>query len=266
MAGIIGGVATVASGIMGAGAASKAASQQAAQGERALQFQEGVYNTEQGNLNPFIGTGTSALGSLAQLYGLQVPGAPAGSPGAGGNALDAYKSFTQTPFYQFPLQQGQATLERSGAARGLTLSGGQSNALQQYGQNYASQGFGQYISGLGQLANLGQTSAVQLGNSGNAAGQAVGQSAGYIGNAQAAGTVGSANQLKNALSGLGPILGTGTSNQGSSYGNGGGGLINAISGLFGGGGVPSTPGDLSGYGATADSYNNSGAPIVMGGS
>lgn len=237
MVAVIGGVATVASGIMGASAASKAGAQQAAAGQQALQFQEGVYNTEQQNLNPFIGTGTSALGSLAQVYGLSVPGAAPGSPGGGGgNALDAYKAFTQTPFYQFPLQQGQATLERSGAARGLTLSGGQSNALQQYGQNYASQGFGQYLAGLGQLANMGQSSATALGTAGNQAGQSVGQSAGYIGNAQAAGTVGSANQLKNALSGLGPILGTGQSNQGSSYGNGGGGLINAISGLVGGGG------------------------------
>ncbi len=252
VAGVASAGSGILSGILGGNASSKAASQQAAAQQQALQFQQGVYNTEQTNLNPFIQTGTSALGSVAQLYGLQVPGATAGSPGAGGNALQAYQAYQKTPFYQFPLQQGTQTLQNSGAARGLTLSGGQANALQAYGQGYAGSNFGNYISGLTSLAGLGATSATSLGSFGNTA---AGTTAGILnnqGNALAAGTAGQATGINNALSNVGPLLNAGANAFGnnSSYGDQGWG-----------GATPSTPGNLINYGATPASYNASGAPI-----
>lgn len=243
---------SILGGILGGGAAKKASEQQAANDQQALSFQEGVYNTTQANLNPFIQTGTSALGSVAQLYGLQVPGAQPGSPGAGGNALQAYQSYQKTPFYQFPLQQGSQTLQASGAARGLTLSGGQSNALQTYGQNYASSNFQNYINGLTGLAGLGQNSAATLGSQGNTASQQVGNVLNNLGNAQASGTTGQATGINNALNNIGPLLNAGANalGNGSSYGDQGWG-----------GATPSTPGNLINYGATPASYNASGAPI-----
>ncbi len=192
----------ILSGILGGNAAQKAASQQAATEQQALSFQQGVYGTEQANLNPFIQTGTNALGSVAQLYGLATPG----GPGAGsGNALQAYSNYQKTPFYQFPLQQGTQTLQNSGAARGLTLSGGQANALQAYGQGYASQNFGQYIQGLTGLAGLGQSSATSLGSLGQGASNTSAGILNNLGSAQAAGTVGQASGINNALSNLGPL-------------------------------------------------------------
>jgi hypothetical protein len=49
---------------------------------------------------------------------------------------------TSDPSYLFRLQQGQQALERSGAAKGLQGSGNMGIALQNYGQNAASQEFG----------------------------------------------------------------------------------------------------------------------------
>jgi hypothetical protein len=226
---IVGAGVAVAGGIMGANAAKSAASAQADAINNALQFQQQVYGNTQQNLNPFIGAGTNALGALQQLYGL----APAGT-GGGGNALQSYQNFTQTPFYQFPLSQGISALNRSGAASGLTLSGGQLNSLQKYGQGYASQNFNSYINALSGLANLGEGAAGTLGGQGNQAAQTTltGQTA--LGNAQASGIIGAQNQINNALSAIPGLLG-GTGN-GSSYGSGAGGsgglLGNALSSLF----------------------------------
>jgi hypothetical protein len=240
----IGAATSIAGGLLGAGAAKKAAGQQSAALQNALDFQQQVYGTDQTNLNPFIGAGTNALASLSQLYGLP---APAGTNMPAGNALNAYNAFTQTPFYQFPLSQGISALNRSGAAQGLTLSGGQANALQKYGQGYASSNFNSYINALSGLANLGQSSATSLGSLGNQAAGTVltGQTA--LGNAQASGTIGAQNQINNALSAI-PLLlggGGGSSYGGSGSGSGGGGLVNALSGLFGGGSTVGTTGGTS---------------------
>lgn len=48
----------------------------------------------------------------------------------------------QDPSYQFRLNQGQQALERSGAARGVTNTGGNLKDILDYGQNAASQEYG----------------------------------------------------------------------------------------------------------------------------
>jgi hypothetical protein len=141
------------------------------------------------------------------------------------------------PGYQFRLQQGQQALERSAAARGGLLSGGTGKALQQYGQDYASNEYGNvYNRALGQyqqnynifqqnqanqfnrlaaLSGVGQTAAGQLSSAGQSyantnanllgnIGQQVGSNINNAGAARASGYVGMAN----ALGGLGNTLST----------------------------------------------------------
>jgi hypothetical protein len=48
----------------------------------------------------------------------------------------------QDPGYQFRLSEGQRALERSGAARGVTNTGGNMKGLLDYGQRAASQEYG----------------------------------------------------------------------------------------------------------------------------
>ena len=244
----IGAVGSIAGGLLGASASKKAASQQSQAEQNALNFQQQVYGTNLANLQPFISGGTNALGALQQLYGL----APAGS-GGGGNALQAYQNFTQTPFYQFPLSQGIEALNRSGAASGLTLSGGQLNALQKYGQGYASQNFNSYINALSGLANLGEGAGASLAGAGNQAAGTTLQGQTALGNAQATGIVGSQNQINNALSAIPTLLGgQGT---GSGYGGGSGGsswLGNALGNLFQ---TPGSPAQLqSQFGAGSNQF------------
>lgn len=236
---VVGGLSNFAGGLIGSNAASSAASAETSALNKAYDFQTGVYDTTQTNLNPYISGGKSALSGLEAFLGL---GDTTGT-GQGGNALSSYKAFQQTPYYTFPLQQGTQTMEQSAAAKGLDLTGGQLAGLNKYGQNYASSNFSQYISALSGLANLGQSSSVNLGQQGNTAASNVSNIQSGVASAEGSGIIGSANALRQGLSGLSTALGGGGT--GSSYGNSGssgsssGGLIsmvgNALSGLFGGG-------------------------------
>ncbi|HUY04994.1 MAG TPA: hypothetical protein VMV33_17080 [Rhodocyclaceae bacterium] len=193
-------------GILGGNSADKAAQQAAAKRQEAVDFSKQVYGETQGNLQPYIGTGQDALSSLAGFYGL--PG------GNAGGASAAYDAYTQTQPYQFQYGQGLLAANRGLAASGLTGSGAQAKGLTQYGQGYASTNFDSYLSRLGTLAGLGQSSAMGLGQIGtNTSGQVGGFLTG-VGDAQAAGTVGSNKSLTGALSGVGGAIGDTLSNKG----------------------------------------------------
>lgn len=250
-AAVVGAGATIGGGLISAGAAKKAASQQAAEAQQALDFQQQVYQTGQQNLQPFIGTGTNALAALSGFYGLPgAGGTAAGTPG--GNALQSYQAFTQTPFYTFPLQQGTQAIQQATAASGLNLTPGTISGIGKFAQNYASQNFNQYISGLSGLASGGQTAAQALAGFGTNQANLASNIMGNLGTAQASGTTGQANALQQALSGIPALFGAGSGTTGSSYGGGGGGtgggmyanspLLQAIFGAPGGGGGSSVPG------------------------
>ena len=131
----------------------------------AIQAQMDMYNQTRSDLMPFMSVGTSALGQLASLWGL---GGTDGSAGTGvpntGAMMSALQNF---PGYQFGLSQGIRAYDNSGSARGMTLSGAQAQALNQFGQDYGiSQAWTPYVSMLSGLASLGQNAAAQTGNAG----------------------------------------------------------------------------------------------------
>lgn len=135
-------------------------------------------------------------------------------------SFDATK-LDQTPGYQFTLQQGTKALQNSAAAQGLGLSGAQEKGLLSYATGLADQTYGnqynralqQYqtnygiandmVNRLSGLASLGQNAAAGVGNAGMQTASNIGNLITGAGNAQAAGTVGSANALSSGLSGLG---------------------------------------------------------------
>lgn len=84
-AGGIGGAAIASSAAgsaadTGANAANYAANLQAEAGENALNFQKGVFGTEQANLAPFLAAGQGAAVNLASLLGVLPPGARTTTP------------------------------------------------------------------------------------------------------------------------------------------------------------------------------------------
>ena len=192
---VIGGASllgSIGSGIIGSNASSSASKAQIAAQQQTLNWIQSVYQGTGSGLNPYIGTGQQALGSLASFYG--IGGNPQG-------ATQGYQAFQQTPLYQFPLQQNNLATNRALAASGLTNSGGALRDVSQLNAGYASQGLGQYLSGLGSLASSGQSAAAQLGSIGVGTSAQIGQANTNIGNASALGTIGSANAVSGAIGG-----------------------------------------------------------------
>ncbi len=227
--GAVGVGTSVAQGVIGSNAAKNASKAQVASSNNAIDqeqsarnyalgVQNGAYNQELGNIEPYIQTGAAALNQLGQ--GTQ-PGGEFNSTPTGAQVL------AQDPGYDFRLQQGQLALERAEAAGGGVGSGGALKAATQYGQDYASgeynSAFNRFLqnrqanySNLANLAGLGQTGNAQALNAGEnyanestAAGlnsaAAIGNLMTGAGNAQASGYMGSANAWSGTLGSIGNI-------------------------------------------------------------
>jgi hypothetical protein len=175
-------------------------------GLQAASLFPGAVNTATNYLSPFINQGTSALNSLASLYGLSTPG----NPGGGQGQQQAWNQLLQTPAYNFAQQQGTLGLDRSAAANGLLLSGGQLKDLSTFNQGLATQQVGNYTNVLSDLANQGQSASTAAGqfNLQGAQGQAgaltgtsqlVGNSLLSAGQSAASGIVGSANAITGGI-------------------------------------------------------------------
>lgn len=142
------------------------------------------FDIGQENMAPWLEAGRTALTAQQELMGL-------GETGPEGQ-LSALMS---SPGYQFRLGQGQRSLEASSAARGGMGSGKAGTAMAQFGQDYASNEYGNRLNQLAGLSGTGQSQA-QYG-----AGLGMGY-AGEMGNASLVG----ANARQSGIIGAGSAL------------------------------------------------------------
>ena len=203
-------VGAAAVGAAGSAYASKksssAAKTQAASADRASKIQQENFEQTRKDLMPYKQAGDT---SLSQLMGQMTP--------------DGYFNQTYTgqdiysdPSYQFRLQQGQDAIQSSAAAQGGLLSGATLKALQNYGQESASQEYSNAYNRfnadqtnrynrLSNLVGIGQNAAAQVGNAGAQTAQAVANNTMAGANALAAGQIGSANAWTNGAQQLGSL-------------------------------------------------------------
>jgi len=245
---LIGGIASAAGGIgaaaIGASAAGKAAETQAEAtksaaeltskaGSESLDFAKLVYGEQKTQQAPFLQAGTGAVNFLSQLLR---PGGELLKPWDTPFVAPTDITMQNDPGYAFRLAEGQKIRERSAAAKGNLLTGDTAKSLERFGQDYASNEYGNVydramreykqkydiweqnqvnkFNRLASLAGVGQVSANQLGQEG---GQAAGNVANIsfntaqgVGNAmqnaaaaRASGYVGGANAWGGALGNLG---------------------------------------------------------------
>lgn len=215
-AGAIGGAAISSSAASSASKASTAAdtaatTEEANANAANLAETQREFNTTQTNEAPFLTTGTSALDTLANVYGLSTaaPGATgaSGATAANPNGGADYSSFYQSPDYQFTLQQGLKGVQASQAANGSLESGATDKAEEAYAGNLANTNFNQYASRLQSLAGIAQTSA---GTDASAATSTA--------NSDAASTSNTANQISAILQSQGNNAAAAALAKGSSYG------------------------------------------------
>ena len=177
--------------------------------------------------------GTTALGNALGLNGAQ------------GNAAST-QAFWNNPAIQSQLNIGnQNVLRGAAAAGGGNLSGSTLAALQNLGQQTASQGWQNYVSNLNPYLNFGQGTAQNIGNINLGAGTNLSGLYGQAGNTLAGiyGTGGSnaASLFGNTGASLGNLFGNAGTSTGNIYGQAGGNTGNIFS---------------SAGGQTAGIYNN----------
>jgi hypothetical protein len=187
--------AVVGSSLIGANAASRASSTQAASADQATQLQREMFNKQTELQQPYQAAGVNALNKLQGLADYKLFG------------MD---SFTKDPGYGFRLAEGQKALDRQAAARGGLISGGALKAAERYGQDMGSQeyqnAFNRYqtersamLNPLQSLAGVGQSAANTIGNAGANFATNAGNLMTSAGSARASGYVGGANALTGGL-------------------------------------------------------------------
>lgn len=215
-----------AGSIIGGSKAKKAAKAQAKVQREALRLQERIYNQSRQDQEPWRQSGMGALNALNRLMGIkpvndsQAPqmtaeqaaqlramGYPVPDPVVtpDGANEDRYGGFYASPGYQFRMDEGIRSLDRSAAARGMLRSGGQMRALTRYGQGVASDEFGNYYNRLSNIAGLGQTATNNQATLGQNFGVNASNALMNAGNARASGYL-SQGQMYGNLAGIGADL------------------------------------------------------------
>lgn len=175
-----------------ADAARRAAEMQGQAGNLSLAEMRRQFDISQNQLAPWLRAGTRALQEQQALMGL------------GGDTQAAMAALQRSPGYQARLQQGSRALEGSTAARGGMGSGKAMTAAQGWGQDYASQEYGNRLNQLAGLSGTGQSTAGSLAGMGQNYARGMGDIWQNMANAQgAAGIAGQNAWQSGILGGLG---------------------------------------------------------------
>lgn len=112
--------------------------------------------------SPYMRTGGQAMGQLGAAMGLPDTSIP-GQPSSGDR-------FKESPGYQFALSQGLQGVQRNMGAAGMTGSGAEQKALEQYGTGQAEKEYNTYLGQLSGLAGIGSRAAGRAGQMTSGAG------------------------------------------------------------------------------------------------
>lgn len=201
---LVGAGTSIIGSIIGGNAAEDAAQTQADAANKASQTELEMFNQNRKDMEPWRNAG---IGALSQLTAGTAPGGEF-------QKTFSLSDFTADPGYQFRVNEGMRGLEGSAAARGNLLSGGMLKALTRYGQDAASQEYGNAynrfnndlttrFNRLSSLAGTGQTATRDVGQMGQQVASNIGQNTIGAGNARASGYIGQANALTGGLNNIG---------------------------------------------------------------
>lgn len=200
--------AVVGSAVVGAGVglygANKAADAQQGAADKAAATELQMFNKNVELQEPWRKAG---MGALSQLSAGTAPG--------GQFQQDfTLADFQQDPGYQFRMDEGLRGVEASAAARGGALSGGALKDITQYGQNFATNEYGnaynrwnadrdRRFNRLSGIAGTGQTATNAITQQGAQVAQNMGNYQTQAGNARASGYVGAANAVNQGVGTIG---------------------------------------------------------------
>lgn len=188
---VAGAVAGIGSALIGASASKKAANAQSRAADQQAAVQREIYQDTKKRFEPYEQAGGQGLAAYMHEMGL-------------GEAPEGYGGFTATPGYDFRVQQGQDSVNALAGARGGLMSGRTLSDLTRFGQGIAADEYGSYMGRLAGLTDMGQASAGNQAQAGNAYAAGMSNALAQKGNAQAAGYAGMANAIQG---GIGNMMG-----------------------------------------------------------
>lgn len=177
--------------VVDAWASNKSADAQKGAAKKSIAEQQRQFDLTRSDMMPWMNAGKGALGDMQAL-----------------NSGD-FSKFYQSPDYQFALDQGFKSLDRSAASRGRLYSGGYGQDLVNYGQGLATQNYGNYYGRLADLAGIGQSTATNLGTFGQNKANAISSQYTNIGNARASAYQGYAKAWSDFENRIGRAMGGG---------------------------------------------------------
>lgn len=198
--------------------------------EEYAQYHYGTFGQNEGRSVP-TSTGVSAYDAQAQ----------------------AISQFENSPTFQALARQGEQGILQNASATGGLRGGNTQGALAQFRPALLNQQIQQQIGNLNSIASLGQNAAAGVGNAGISTGQGISSLLQNTGQAQAYGTLGSANALAQGLTGAFGGLGTVLGGVGSS--------AQTVNSLGGGFSNFQLPGIITGYGS--GTFDTSGRQVTF---
>lgn len=178
--------AAIGSAVIGGIGANKAAKAQSRAADQQAAVQREIYQDTKERFAPYEQAGGQGLNAYLYEMGL-------------GEMPEGYGGFTATPGYDFRLQQGNDNINALAGAQGGLMSGRTLKALQQHGQDYATSEYDSYMGRLAGLTDMGQASAGNQAQAGNAYANGMSNALANKGSAQAAGIAGMANSIQTGI-------------------------------------------------------------------
>jgi hypothetical protein len=206
---VIGGIGSIAGGVIGSKGSKKAAGAQAEGMQQGINYLQGASDQNRADFQPYQAAGTAAL-----------------------NRLSDPSAFEASQGFLFARDQGLDAIKTQQNSLGRLASGNTLAALTQFGTGLAQQDYNNWWNQQNQLAGMGlnatgNMASLNAGNAGSIANLLSGQGA-----ARADGIVGSTNAWGNALTGvMGALDGSGMAPTGP--GGSGGGIAPNKAGLAG---------------------------------
>lgn len=177
--------------ILQSNAAKAAAADQTAASNAAIAESRRQYDTTRSDLMPWLQQGTAAVGRLGDLLGTS------------GKSLTPEQIMAMDPGYQFRLGEGNKAISNLAGSRGMTNSGATLKALTRFGQDYASNEYGNIYNRLAGVAGTGQQAGTTIGGFGAQNANTIGGYMTGAANARGAAGIGAANAYGGALSNIG---------------------------------------------------------------
>jgi hypothetical protein len=183
---------TVVGGVLQSSAQKSASDAQVKSAEAGIEEQRRQFDAVQKLLQPFVETGTTALGQQAALIG-------AGGPEAQRSAIQALE---QGPEFQALTRQGEEAILQQAAATGGLRGGNVQGALAQFRPQVLASLIDQQYNRLGGLAQAGQASAAGVGSAGMQTGANISNLMQQQGAARAGGALAQGQTWGNVFGGI----------------------------------------------------------------